>query len=280
MLSRASRDAHLYDRKRFAEVALPWASLHEDSAKALDELIVSHRVDRKINGQIHKETNYGFDEIRGGTQRIEVGRLSAKQVECILDPGVQARVKARLKELNETEPGKAFKEPKNHPFLIAKDGREIPIHKVTILVGKPDLEIGEGFRMRFADSAGNHHYAIFELDDGKGGVRWEGRMVTQYEAMRRHSRQEPVVSHEQGFRFTLSNGDTIRYEEEGLERFGWVRSVMADGRIGFSPNRDAREKDQQRKDGAFQEKSLRQCQLRNMQKMSVDALGRARIARD
>ena len=88
---------------------------------------------------------------------------------------------------------------------------------------------------------------------------------------------------QEGFKFSLSYGDTIQYCENKVLYFGWVRSISnkkAGVVIHFVPNSDSRLKADQIIAKVFKVKSLEQCKQLDVKKVCVDPIGRVRFARD
>src|SRR5690606_18909595 len=54
----AKRAEQLGIRHKFDDVPLPWDNFITDARHAIDQILVSTRVNRKLNGQIHDESNY------------------------------------------------------------------------------------------------------------------------------------------------------------------------------------------------------------------------------
>ncbi len=283
MLSHASQAPWDQQRLQFSPIDHPWEGFWEDARKALDGIVISRRINRKVNTRFHKETNYGPGEPGWAYQRIRVEDLGPKDLDKISDDHIRERVVAQLRELGLDDPKKAFKEVKDHPFLEAKGGRRIPIHKVRIKVKAKLMEVGAGERRRFVESDGNHHLAIYESTNTRGQGTWTGVMVTQAEALRRLARREEVVQRGEGFVMSLRSGDTVEWEKEGVSIRGWVRTVFeGDAVTGFGlvPLNDARKKEDQVADKAFFLCSLKQARSMNLRKVDIDPLGMVRRAHD
>ncbi|HEY3271212.1 MAG TPA: type II CRISPR RNA-guided endonuclease Cas9 [Geothrix sp.] len=278
-LSDASKTGWESHRSRFARFALPWVDFEKDAAAALDAITISRRVRRKLQGRIHKETSYGVDG-ESLVQRVRVEELSTKDVARIIDPEVRRRVESRLEDLGVTDPKKAFKEPKDHPYLLSKDGRRIPIHRVRIKVSGTVMPVGQDHRLRHVESDANHHMTIHEAKDAKGRTIWKADVVSQFEALRRHAAGEPVIKREEGFVMSLRSGDTVQYMEDGQLKAAWVRTVTIEPRIGLVSHRDARLKQEQEKDGDYLRVVISKAKELRIQKTQVDPLGRTRISHD
>ncbi|MEW5946660.1 MAG: type II CRISPR RNA-guided endonuclease Cas9 [bacterium] len=236
MLSDAASRAHYARRRRFAPLEEPWQGFMRECKNSIAAVNVSHRVSRKANRTIHQETFYSKPrKDENGKEYFVVRKpivsLSKNELENIVDPAVRATVNSRLSALG-GDPAKAFQDPANHPFIETRSGRRIPIHKVRVRVAASTIQIGAGPRARNVITGNNHHVEIFEVRDRRGGVKWEGRLVTVYEAMRRIRERLPVVdrSHPEGgkFLFSIAGGETISLEEHGVARLYTVRTITTE----------------------------------------------------
>jgi hypothetical protein len=201
---------------------------------------------------------------------------------------VRERVIERLMELGESDPARAFKEPANHPTLRAKDGREIPIHSVRIRRYDVTTPVGEGARERQVMLGSNHHIEIVKVTDAKGGVRWEGKVVSLYEALRRLRAHEPVVQRDHGpgktFVFSLARGETIQIDgEHGTGESYVVEKVTKRGEgdrerctVGIVRLNDARKSDKRE----LMEPSAEVLHKKNFEKVVITPLGEIRRAHD
>jgi len=239
MLSEASSRALKERKRRFGKVQPPWENFWEDVKKAIDNTIVSHRVSKKVNGPLHQETFYSPPkEVQGKIichVRKPLENLSAGDIEDIVDPVVKKKVQEKIKELGGGDPKKLFAgsstlPPEKLPCMTAKDGRVIPIRKVRIKCVMTPFQVGDKGRERFVTSDTNHHLEIFETKDKKGNVRWDGAIVSQYEAMRRLRAGEPIVKREHGkgkeFKFSLALNECVKLlDEKGQEIVCVVKGI-------------------------------------------------------
>jgi CRISPR-associated endonuclease Csn1 len=189
-LSDAAARAPSAHRRRFAPMEPPWPTLLEDVRTAIEGIIVSHRVSRKVAGAMHEDTIYGRYRYPGedGKERdwAHVRRplsgsrsaLAKNDIPSIVDPAVRRCIEEKLAALGETDPAKAFKTADTHPTIRARNGREIPIHKVRIRRPDTTQRIGLGPTARDVKLGNNHHMEIVEITDSKGQTRWDGVVVT------------------------------------------------------------------------------------------------------
>ena len=249
---------------------LPWRTLVSDAKEHLKKILVSHKVRKKVSGQLHKETVYGITrniDHKGYTQfctRRAVGALS----------------KSELKSQSSIhKDGKGVRDPRlasllrNHPDLSigameTSDGRPIRRVRVTKKMQKDLLiKIGTGH----VQTGSNHHVAIFRTRDG--AVVYD--VVSLFEAARRLKSRERIVRREREgcvFLNSLSRGDSLRVRK-GEKQGEWVvRELRPNGAVGLaslhhiSPTWFPRVT-----------VLVRKC---DFQKLSVDPIGRTRPAGD
>ncbi|MFH1730154.1 MAG: type II CRISPR RNA-guided endonuclease Cas9 [Planctomycetota bacterium] len=305
-LSDAAQRAAQERRKRFGKVKQPWAGFADDVRRSVDEITVSHRSDRKVGGALHEETIYSppieeKDE-NGNVHLVHHVRkplegLSAKALGQIVDPNVRSLVLDKLAQLGGGDPKKVFADPANHPRITIKKsprkGETIPVHSVRIRVPEKPTKIGKKkHRERHVLTGSNHHVEVFEVKDKRGGVKWDGEIVTRYEALRRVRAGEPLVRRDHGpgkkFLFSLCGGDSIQIDEEdgrrGLYIIRTISRITQKGReyIGmeFISINDARKKTDIKAAGEWRTGLLDPLRKLNCQKVVVTPLGEVRRAND
>lgn len=200
----------------------PWPQIREDAARVSDRIVVSHRVERKVSGQLHQETHYGDtgeDEIRRGetyrrfVYRKPVDQLSRSEIDSIRDPIVAKIIRDWVDE-HGGDPKKAFTA---YPRL-GPTGPEI---RRVRLVKERKSQLMVPLRAGHADKGVNHHIALFIDREGKP----QCRVVSRIEAARRKARRHPIVEREPEdgltFLFSLSSGETIRIPD-GDHSGHWV----------------------------------------------------------
>ncbi|HOV74748.1 MAG TPA: type II CRISPR RNA-guided endonuclease Cas9 [Candidatus Hydrogenedentes bacterium] len=228
MLSDAAKHATEERRRQFGKVPPPWDRFLQDIQEAAGQIVVSHRVARKVNGRMHEDTFYSPQPSSDPAKpcvhvRKRVEALSKGEIEAIVDPIVRRQVKQRLDELDSDDPKKAFATAEKHPFIETGDGRRLPIHKVRIRKNAATFKIGKEHRVRHVTTDSNHHVEIIETTDKRGNVKWEGSVVSRYEAMRRLQNREPVIKRDHGngrkFLFSLALNEVVQMKDtEGVVR--------------------------------------------------------------
>jgi CRISPR-associated endonuclease Csn1 len=299
-LSDAAARAESAHRRRFAPLSPPWPALLDDVRSAVDAMLVSHRVSRKVAGPIHEETIYGRPrpDDNGRPQvhiRKPIEALSAKDVSTIVDPVVRRCVEEKLAALGESDAAKAFKTADTHPTLRTRDGRDVPIHKVRIRRSDATQQIGLDAHPRQVKFGNNHHVEIIETTDARGRVKWEGVVVSTYEAMQRLRNGTPFIQRDHGpgkrFLFSLAPGEVVELDDgtEGDRRFYVVRKVTRRGErsrqrvtVGIVGVNDARMSTARGEQEAreLKEPSAEVLHTLHCRKVLVTPLGEVRDARD
>lgn len=304
-LSDAAQLAPQARRRRFGHLPAPWPSFLDDVRRAVDQVVVSHRVSRKVNAALHEETIYSkpIPDAEGKTfahVRKPLDSLSKDDIAKIVDPAVRCCVEAKLRDLDVNDPEKAFKDPANHPTMASKDGRAIPIHKVRLRTSVTPFPIAVGAHLRHVKLGSNHHVEILETKDRKGNVKWEGVVVSTYEAMHRLRARQPVVQRDHGpdkrFLFSLAGGEIIELDRKEGEKdpLGRPRadtrgryvvrtiSVSNAGRvtIDFAGIDDARLKKEIQAANDWYRSDIDPLRKRHCRKLLITPLGHVRTAND
>ena len=298
LLSDAARKASRWWR---ADVKPPWDGFLGDVRDSIGPIVVSHRLSHKVNGPLHEETLYSPPRDERGQHtdegtyvhvRKKLEEITKPDLADIVDPAVKARVVAKLDQLDVADPKRAFASAENHPCLETRDGRRIPIHKVRIRRRQSAQPIATGARERHVFTGSNHHLEILETTDAKGRPKWEGSLVSRYEAMRRLRAREPVIKrdHGKGKRFvcSLAGGDVIEIDEKdgdrGLYIVRTISRVKQRAReypgIDFVHINDARKKKEILKAKAWRTALLEPLRKLNCRKVTVTPLGEVRTAND
>lgn len=207
------------------EFETPVEKFQEILENVVANIIVSRRVNRKVSGALHEETNYGAKvyEDKGAwrTLRKPVSALSAKDVENIVDRRIRMIVSEKLQEVG-GDPKKLVDE--NLPVLrITKGGktRIVPIKSVRFRKNVKARGIGKRGHERYVASGANHHLEVYAvLDDQGNELRWESEVVDLMEAYRRVREKESVVRRDFGpktrFKFSFVNGEAFVMNDGNL----------------------------------------------------------------
>ncbi|HRQ80103.1 MAG TPA: type II CRISPR RNA-guided endonuclease Cas9 [Azospirillaceae bacterium] len=258
------------------QLSPPWPSIRADAQKAVEAIIVSHRVRKKVSGPLHKETIYGDAKIVEKTKKEEYRLyVTRKKVEAlskgevfdaaIRDPEVRRIVKAWV-EAHGGDPKKAFAD--GYPRMSA-NGPEI--RKVRLLV-KRQPKLMAAVSTGFAQLDENHHIALYRLPGGK--VDFEA--VSLLEAARRLAQRQPVVCRDRPgaeFVMSLSKGDVVFFPDGARKGLWIMQGVWASGQVVLWRAEDAR--------GATVFYPQAASILRDGgRKVQVDPIGRIRPAND
>jgi CRISPR-associated endonuclease Csn1 len=267
----------------------PWRTIRADAEKAVAEVVVSHRVRKKVSGALHKETTYRDTErnasmhneatvngkYRVFATRIPVEKLAAN---CLLEtPPPREKYRVVDDRVRETlrawvakhggEPKKAFAA---YPRLTP-DGPEI--RKVRVHI-KQQLELMARLNPRikgYADLGDNHHVAIWQNADGSLGYR----VTSLLEAARRLARREPIVQCPKDARrvMSLAKGETIDIPDGEKKGLWVVTGAWANGQIVLDRIQDAIGNTTWRP-------NPNTLLSRGAKKVAVDPIGRVRPAND
>ena len=263
----------------------PWETIRADAEKAVSEIVVSHRVRKKVSGPLHLGTIYGDtrEEDDSNTYRYFVTRkkveeLSKRELNEIRDEAVCKIVRDWVDE-HGGDPKKAFPPYPNR-------GRGPEIRKVRLLK-KQQLKLMVKAATGYAEQGENHHMAIYRLPDGE--IDFE--VVSLFDAAQRLARREDIVRRkcDDGARFimSLSQGDVVEFLK-GQEKGLWVvHGIASEGRPALARINDARPTtdSEARKRGMVGKRKDFRPRLggfmkRCPKKISVDPIGRVRPARD
>jgi CRISPR-associated endonuclease Csn1 len=286
--TKALSDAAQHARRPgvFENVPLPWHGFVEAVREALGKIVVSHRVSRRVNGPLHKETFYGVIRTGPGESKAVIRKklvdLSDADIKngTIVDKAIREAVQAKLTELA-LPPAKAFQMRANLPQLKTKAGRAIPIKRVRVFVkGQPEPIGAEPCRMIF--SGKNHHIEIFAAKDQNGNSTWKCEVVSLLESKKRLKNGHPVIRREDSegnkLIFSLAIGDSVKILSKGKEVLAVVLNLSYQD-YRFKIHTDARmAKDS--KDEQIRIRSDDDLRTAGCQKLSVDPLGGYHVSHD
>jgi len=287
-LSDAAQRAPSAGHKRFAALEGPWPNFVETVREAIRQIIVSHRISKKVSGALHEETVYSPPQADGSVRvRKPLAALTKHEVESIADDRVKALVVSKLAG---GEPKKVFATEENLPHFETSDARRIPIKRVRIKKAVPTFSLGGGRTTRHVATESNHHIEIFAELDQQGKEReWDGIVVPMHEAWRRLRAGEPVVNRDAGpgrlYKFSLAQGEVVecdgKHEGRSLFVFRKVTQFTKGGiQIGFAPLNDARKAREMQVARAWLWTTPNTLGDRHARKMTVNPLGEVTEAHD
>ncbi len=199
----------------------PWSVFREEVREKIKHINVSHRVQRKVSGKLHEETNYGATDKEGlYVFRKELKELTLPMVDKIVDPVVREIVKGRLtkKGIDLTGSGKPPKEVWSEPLYMKckRVDKKVPIKKTRVYnVAESVIAMKDrsGQIYRYVEPGSNHHVEIWECIDGPNKDKRDAEVVTMFAAVRRCCAAEPVVKTDHGantnFICSLSINDMV-----------------------------------------------------------------------
>lgn len=255
----------------------PFRDARAQAERKAADIVVSHRVRRKVSGPLHKDTTYGDAGPAQGSGGIAYRWfVTRKPVEMLTksllgddaawpDPTIRERVRAWV-EANGGDPKKAFL----NGYPTVSDGGA-PIRKVRIHV-KQQQKLMAPLKNGYADLGNNHHMAVFRNGDG----RVETEIVSLFEAADRLRRHQPVIRkslNDAPLVMSLAQGDTVSFSDGKLKGLWIVQGVWSSGQVVLWRAEDATGSSVFRPTAASIMKS-------GGHKVSVDPIGRIRPARD
>ena len=300
-LSRAA-ERGFYRGRPFAPLEGLWPNFVPSIKTEIDRVVVSHRVSKKVSGALHEETIYspsiperGPDGKPNGEGiphvRKPLAAITKGEIKDIADDAVRQRVQKRLQELGDGDPKKLFAIEANLPFLIAKDGRHIPIKRVRVKKKLPTFPLGSGRAERNVTTESNHHLEIFsKLDEDGNEVGWDGAVVSMLKVYSRKRLGLPIVQREHGpgtqFKFSLGAGEVVECDiapgQRGLFVFRKVSRITATDQIqiGFAPLNDARKAKDMQTSRSWLWSGPNRLMERHARKFVVNPLGEVSEAHD
>lgn len=164
----------------------PWRTLWQDTREWAQRMVISHKVQRKISGPLHAQSNWGYIgkdpkdanySLYGVRKPVDAIKNLSGKGSHIPVPKLQRYIQERLDSKEPTPLG--FPEPKRVRMHV----KQQPSAVVTLREPKP----GRGGM--YADKANNHHMAIY----GRNGKAEGYHLVSMLEAVQRKAAHKLVV---------------------------------------------------------------------------------------
>lgn len=278
-------------------IQTPWRGFVDSVRPHIEQMLVSHRPEHRLNGALHGESNYGRPRLANGKEVVHIRKpvpgLSATDIEDIVDSSVRAAVaeKAALfgGDLSKWTPGQ---NPEDWPHLKTKSGRCIPIKRVRVKKTLHVESIADGPRQRYVLLARKHHMAIFASVDRGREQRWEAEVVPLFEAMSRKRRNQPIIHTkiptvpEAVFKFSVMWGDVLQLHKDCHHKrnickpsYWRVRTICQQGKLILVSINDARLVNEIQAAKARLLSSAESLRQMNAEKVTIDPLGRIHRAR-
>lgn len=268
-----------------AEIA-PWANFRGDVKAAVERINVSHRVQRRVSGALHKDTIYGQTGTPGEfVSREDLDKLKPAMVKDIRDPTIRQLVINRLEKFGIEVGRKAAAIPKEvwkDPLLMPSG---VPVRKVRVIRRDATIRpLRGGDDPAHVKPGSTHHLCIFEFVEN-GKKRREPKFVPMLGAIERIKRKEPVISRvhpskpDARFIMSLSAGEMVLGTFKGRQRLVKFKTAAStQGQVYFVEHTDARRDsgDAPAEKFAVTANSM----SRDARKVTVDPLGRIRWAND
>jgi CRISPR-associated endonuclease Csn1 len=179
---------------------------------------------------------------------------------------------------------------KELPYVTTKSGQIIPIRKARIRKNVGTMTLAPTTaKERHVAPGNNHHIEIVAILDKDGKeTRWEGTIVTMFEAYQRKRRKEQIVNRNHGkgkkFKFSLGlNEYFMMKDSKGIEQLYVVRVISQDQKgaksISSKLHTDARpSKEILATKGLIH--NVNTLKDKGIHKVFVDALGKIHPAND
>jgi CRISPR-associated endonuclease Csn1 len=274
-------------------ICAPWKDFVPSVRPHIERMLVSHRPEHRLAGQLHDETNYGRPRKEGGKEVVHIRKpvpgLSVGDIESIVDPAVRDAVRAKADELGGDLKKWTPNETQNDwPVLKTANGKGIPIKRVRIKKTLVVEAIAKDDRTRYVALSNNHHVAFFALLDERGReTRWDSVPVSLFEAMERKRKALPLIQTtypkvgDWQFKFSLMGGDTLLLHRDCDHAAGkcipsaWrLRTIAANGQLSLVRINDARLKADIKKAKDWWSPMADRLRELNAAKVVIDSLGK------
>ncbi|MEM1166905.1 MAG: type II CRISPR RNA-guided endonuclease Cas9 [Planctomycetota bacterium] len=228
----AKRMEHEHRERPFDAIDVPWVDFVTDVKKSVEKIVVSARISKRVRGGLHKDTIYSKPHIeRKGLShhrsRTELAVLNSQDLERgrIVDPRAEAIIRAKLEELGEKNPAKAFKDPANLPVVRGDGGKMVTLRRVRMRESVHPRQIGSGATARLVKSESNYHTVVYATKNKDGRELWAHKVVPLIDAMdaiKQHVRERhyheplliaPELPSNARVLFTLANGECLEMED-------------------------------------------------------------------
>lgn len=287
MTNRLSRYWQAKDdpRAQRPDLKPPWPTIRADAEQAVADIVVSHRVRKKVSGPLHKATTYGDthqDITRDGilyraiVQRVPITDLSIEDLKAddleaaeyvIRDKAVRTALREHVARFDWD-----VKKAMASGLTLGRSGPKI--RKVRV-ISKRQIDGLVATHNGLSNPERKHHMAIYKRADDT----YTGSVVSLFEAACRVARRQPIVSrigpNRSTLVFTLAKGDVISFEDT-RSRYWVVRELKTNGQVTLVPHTEARPTKQAIK---YQPRVTGLMKLKP-KKLSVDPIGRVRRAND
>ncbi|HAI13476.1 MAG: type II CRISPR RNA-guided endonuclease Cas9 [Phycisphaerae bacterium] len=189
----------------------PWENFRSDVESAVNEINVSHRVNRKISGQLHKDNPFAPVKDREGktiantyVKRKLVETLTTTEIEAIRDETIRTIVKNALKVsgLDIDSPKKPDKKKMQEVLSQVTMPSGVPIKKVRVLTKDQTIQpirtkrsekANDPTQIAYVKPGSTHHLCIFEWEE-KGKTKRDAIFTSRIQAMDILKQQQQFVT--------------------------------------------------------------------------------------
>jgi len=235
-----------------SSIEQPYEGFSDQVNAAVRQVIISHRPDHRISGQLHEDAAYGLvaeneENINRGEPDIgnvvirrAVSGLTSKQIGQVRDLQIREALEQILYEAMQLWPdAKNFK--KKFPVMLGEWSRKTGTRRVRTL--KPEAGIvpidrrKDASRYKYVVPGSNHHMDIVETPDGK----WHGIAQSTFEANQEQRQKKNGITvtekwqierPDATFIMRVHKGDTLQlFDDDGVNQ---IKRVV---RINPSANR-------------------------------------------
>lgn len=230
----------------FENVPDPFDGYLQAIKTAAGSIVISHKPDHGIQGELHEGTNYGVISKQDGSQRLATRKpitgLTANEIKNIGDD----RIRRELLPLTELSDGE--RKAKLLQYTLDTGHKRVRVHKKQ--------ESFEAIR-HGPDSKGKRHYRavipgdnycmdIIEDADGK----WKSVGVTRFEAHQQGWKKKWKAAFPDGkLVMRVRNGDLIKLDHKGNLTIMQVRVLdAANNRLRLAPDNEAGSFEKRHKD--------------------------------
>lgn len=246
----------------------PWDGFREDLAAKLEAVVVAHKRDHGVQGQLHEETAYGLadDEIDGKHFNLVVRKpihaLSEKEVRQVRDDKLRSELTAVAEDVKATAT--------KLDAALTEYGEKHNIRHVRVLKTEQSyvtVRHGDGYEKAYVPGD-NHRLEVFDAGDGK----WQCEAVTVFDANQKGWSPDWQQKHPKGrLIMRIHKGDMLEADLGTGDRY-WVvyRLNAAANRIWVAPHNDAHDQSER----AWQRPTMKRLQEVNARLTRFDVVGR------
>jgi CRISPR-associated endonuclease Csn1 len=287
-----------WPKKRPSEIYVerPWDSFEDDLAEAISQVNVSHKVQRKVKGQLHKEKFYkkhtkGLYKGKYTIRKTLDSTFKLSSAKRICDNKIRRLVIQKLNGFK-NNPKDAFSKPL---YITDKEGKnKSKVNKVTIWEDFKDDNMLEIRPKVFVVRPENHHIEIFKRNAG-GLSEFRCKTWDMWDVKNRIKNNEQIILKRHPefpdleFVMSLSKGETVELNgKNGIRVLARVKEVGRDVNDGKSTDIHFWEVHVATIEGRITKETSNAYRVRSMndfknleiKKVTVDSLGRIRRAND